>query len=154
MIEDEREEESVQAHHIMCELRTIVGRFLGEGENNEREVEEAVAQADTWITAWRERGLKRETVREVLTRMGYLHDVVADAGRELADQPGHLVAFVQSLEWPTHRGSEGSGQVMRRMIEVFDAYARMVRRATGEPVIVGDLVESLLTRVVPRESAP
>ena len=38
---------------------------------------------------------------------------------------------------------------MRGMIAVFDAYARMVRRATGDPVIVGDLVEFLLTRGCP-----
>ncbi len=151
MTTDEREEESEQAHHLMSELRAIVGRFLLDGENDEHEMEEAVSQASAWIAAWRERRLKRETVREVLTRLGYLHDVMADACREFADQPDHLVAFIQSLEWPTH---EGFGQEMRRMIEVFDAFARMVRDATGEPVIVGDLVEALITKVVPKESTP
>lgn len=148
---DEREEESEQAHHLICELRTIVGRVLFGSDNDEREMDDLVNQADAWVAAWRERRHKRETVREMLSRLGYLLEVMTDASREHANEPRHLIAFIEALEWPTH---EGSGRDMRRMIEIFDAHARLVRDATGERVVVGDLVDSLFTKVAPKECAP
>lgn len=48
-------EESQQAHHIMSELRQIVGRVLFGEETDEREIDDVMREADAWIKAWRER---------------------------------------------------------------------------------------------------
>jgi hypothetical protein len=49
------EEESEQAHHVMGQLRMLVGRYAFGEVNDVSEVDDVLRQADAWIKAWRER---------------------------------------------------------------------------------------------------
>lgn len=78
-----------------------------------------------------------ETLRATLERLGY-----ADAIRaRLAYYPEHADAFEATLAWTP---ASVAGAHMRRVIDAYDAFARLVRETTRDPVPVDDLLETLM----------
>ena len=79
----------------------------------------------------------RETLRETLQRLGYLDDVVENAGF----YPESEAAFLETLDWTP---DEHAGAHMLRVIEAFHGFARLVYESTHDRVHVGSLVTTLM----------
>lgn len=142
---DEDDDESEEAHSIICGLRTIVGRVLFGSDNDEREMECLLQQADAWVAAWRERRLKQETVREALARYGYLDEVMANMRDAFTSAPNDVTLLTEALDW-TPTGARG--RALRRVLDAFHRYAALVLETKNHRIDVRDLVQCMLVMVV------
>jgi len=89
--------------------------------------------------------IKLESIRDTLSRYGYLHEVTADMRDAYASKPWHVESLASAFGWTP---ADGCGRDMRRLVDAFHRYATLVRETTGQRVAVRDLVECLLTMVV------
>lgn len=87
-----------------------------------------------------------ETLRDTLTRLGYLDPVLVRL-RELArDDPDDAHALRSALDQTPDSGRAAD---LRLMIDAFHAYAAMFRDATDACIPVDELVDALISMVVP-----
>ena len=85
--------------------------------------------------------MNEETIRQTLTRLGYLAPVLRELRRR---DRAHQRALHEALGWTPSRPC---GLHMRRLVDRYHAYASAVFAVTEEPVPVDQLVDTLLVLV-------